>query len=78
MTPARLEQLQAEQFRQSFPFEYNTGIQALKESGALTGKSLERIRARDRRQGGDFTMSDKSPLIAELDTHVHNAALSGA
>lgn len=78
MTPARLEQLQAEQYRQSFPLEYKAGLQTLKEAGALTGKNLERIRARDRRQGRDFAISDKSPLIAELDTHVYNAALSGA
>jgi hypothetical protein len=78
MTPARLEQLQAEQYRQLFPLEYKAGLQALKETGALTEKNLERIRARDRRQGRDFAISDKSPLIAELDNYVSTAAMSGA
>jgi hypothetical protein len=77
MTPARLEQLQAEQYRQTYPAEYNAGLQALKECNALTGKNLDRIRARDRRQGRDFGISDKSPLIVELDTHVYNAAMFG-
>ena len=78
MTPARLEQLQAEQFKQSFPIEYKAGLQALKESGALTEKNLERIRAKDRRRGRDFAISDTSLLIVELDAHVKNAAMSGA
>jgi hypothetical protein len=77
ITPVRLEQLQAEQWRQSYPAEYKASLQALKEAGALTEKNLERIRARDRRQGQNFAISDKSPLILELDSHVYNAAISG-
>jgi hypothetical protein len=78
MTPARLEQLQAEQWRQTYPEKYNAGLQALRETGALTKKNIERIRAGARRRGQDFSMSEKSPLIAELDAHVYNAAMSGA
>ncbi|MDR0759881.1 MAG: hypothetical protein LBF74_07190 [Treponema sp.] len=78
MTPALLERLQAEQWRQSYPEKYNAVLQSLTESGSLTAKNIERIRAKDRRQGRDFSMSDKSPLIAELDNHVRTAAKSGA
>jgi hypothetical protein len=77
VTPARLEQLLAEQYRQSFPLEYKDLLQSLKEAGALTEKNAERIRAGDRKQGRDFDVSDKSPLIAELDCYVRNAAAVG-
>jgi hypothetical protein len=77
ITPARLEQLEAEQYRQTYPDEYNADLQALSEAGALTGKNLERIRARDRRLGRDYNISDKNPLIAELDAHTRNVAVFG-
>ncbi len=77
ITPAKFEELQAEQWRQSYPEEYNAYLQRLKESGAVTNKSLERIRARNRKQNKDYTISDTSPLIAELDSHVYNAAMYG-
>jgi hypothetical protein len=78
ITPARLEQLQAEQFRQSYPEEYNALLQRLKQSGAVTDKSLERIRAKNRKLNKDYTIGDSSPLIAELDAHVFNVAMYGA
>jgi hypothetical protein len=78
ITPAELERRQAEQFRQSCHTEYLADLQRLREAGTLTEKNLERIRARDRRQDRDFSLSDTSPLIAELDTHVVNACLFGA
>ncbi len=77
ITPAKLEQLQAEQWRQTYPEEYNAHLQGLKQSGALTDKNLERIRAGNRRKNKDYTISDTSPLIAELDSHVYNAAMYG-
>jgi hypothetical protein len=67
ITPGRLEQLKAEQFRQSCPLEYDALLQTLTECGALTKKNLDRIRAKDRRMGRDFAISDKTMLIAELD-----------
>jgi hypothetical protein len=74
VTPARLEQLEAAQWRQTNTVEYNAILQSLTQSGALTGKSLKRVRARERQAGRDFSMSDKNPLIAELDAHVSTAA----
>jgi hypothetical protein len=45
-------------------------LKTLKESGALTNKNLERIRAANRRRERKYTLVDKSPLIAELDGQV--------
>ena len=42
-------------------------LKVLKESGALSEKSLERIRAANREMGRKYVLVDKSPLIAELD-----------
>ena len=70
VTPARLETLQAVQWRQSCPDEYNAFVQSLKEAGALSEKSHERIRVKDRKQSRDFSMSDKNPLIEELDAFI--------
>jgi hypothetical protein len=78
VTPAELEKRQAEQYRQGDHAGYLVTLQKLREAGTLTEKNLERIRARDRQQGRDYSLSDTSPLIAELDSHVLNTALYGA
>jgi hypothetical protein len=74
LTPAKLEKLTAEAYRQRHPEEYMADLQRLQQAGTLTPKNLERIRARDRRQGRDFAFADTSPLIAELDARVFNSA----
>jgi hypothetical protein len=78
ITPAKLETLQAEKYRQLCPKEYAAYIQGLREIGALSDKNAERIKAADRKAGKDYTMSDKNPLISELDNHVYQWAFYGA
>jgi hypothetical protein len=70
ITPAKWTEVLAEQYRQTYPKECLHLQQTLRESGALSDKSRERIRAADRRRANDFSISDKSPLIAELDEKV--------
>jgi len=57
----------AEQYWQSFPKEYVHLMKVLRESGALTVKNLERIRAANRNRERNYAMVDKSPLVEELD-----------
>jgi hypothetical protein len=70
ITPKLFVELVAEQYRQNAMNEYLHLLKVLKESGALTDKNLERIRAADRQREKRFTMADKSPLITELDGYV--------
>jgi hypothetical protein len=70
LSPAKLVALQAEKYRQSCPAAYKAFLQTLKENGCLTEKSLERIKAKDRNRGKDYSMSDKGELITELDALV--------
>jgi hypothetical protein len=44
----------------------------LKESGALTSRNLERIRAANRVREKKYESAEKSPLIKELDDLVMN------
>jgi hypothetical protein len=67
VTPAKWTEILAEQYRQTYQKECLHLQQTLRDSGALSDKSRERIRAAERRRAKDFSMSDKSPLIAELD-----------
>jgi len=67
VTPKIWIELLAEQYRQIFPKECLHLLKVLKESGALTDKNLERIRAANRERERKYTIVDKSPLIAELD-----------
>jgi hypothetical protein len=67
VTPVKWMEILAEQYRQTYQKECLHLQQTLRESGALSDKSCERIRAADRRRAKDFSISDKSPLIAELD-----------
>jgi hypothetical protein len=78
ITPAKLEALQAEKYRQSCPKEHAAYIQGLRESGALSDKNAERIRAADRKAGKDYGTSDKNPLILELDSYVQDMAFYSA
>ena len=77
ITPSRLTELEAEKHRQSCPAEHEAYLQTLKESGALSAKSVERIRAKERKAGRDYTISDKHLLIAELDRRVKQTAFNG-
>jgi hypothetical protein len=67
VTPKLFNELLAEQYRQTFPKEHLHFLKVLKESGALTDKNLERIRAANRAMERKYEMVDKSSLIAELD-----------
>jgi hypothetical protein len=75
ITPARLEELCAEQYRQLLPLKYNADLQVLREAGAVTDKNFRRIRRKDRQRCRDISISDKSLLIAELDALVHGTFL---
>jgi hypothetical protein len=70
ITPTQWTELLAEQYRQIYPKECLYLQQSLREAGALSDKSRERIRAADRRRSKDFSIADKSPLITELDVLV--------
>jgi len=78
LTPARLQELMAEAHRQHHNDNYNAVVASYVEMGALSKKSIERIRAENRRRGRDYSISDKSPLIAELDSFVEMTAMQGA
>jgi hypothetical protein len=70
VTPKMLNELLAEQYRQTFPKEYMHLLKVLKESRALTDKNLERVRAANRARERKHNQIDKSPLIDELDALV--------
>jgi len=72
VTPKIFDVLIAEQYRQTFPKEYLHFLKVLKESGALTDKNLERIRAANRARERKYESVEKSPLIKELDDLVMN------
>jgi arsenate reductase-like glutaredoxin family protein len=57
-------ELLAERYRQIFPKECLHLLKVLKESGALTDKNIELIRAANRGMERKYTMSDKNHLIA--------------
>jgi hypothetical protein len=67
ITPKKWDEILAEQYRHSFPDEYRNLLQSLRESGAISDKSFERIRAKERRRERDYRLVESSPLIAELD-----------
>jgi uncharacterized protein YnzC (UPF0291/DUF896 family) len=77
MTPALLEKLQAEQYRQSFLKDFRYSIQQLIEAGKLSPKSLERIRAENNKLGHDIYISEQSTLIKELDAFVYDSVMFG-
>jgi hypothetical protein len=66
VTPKRWLELLAERYRQIYPKECLHLLKVLKESGALTDKNLERIRAANRERERKYMQIDKSPLVAEL------------
>jgi hypothetical protein len=70
VTPMKLMVLQADHFRHSYPKDYMFLLQTLRENGAFKSKSLERIRAGERKRDRDYTLIDSSPLITELDALV--------
>ena len=70
ITPLLLIKLLAEQFRQSFPKDYRFFIQQLIETGKITKRTIERIRAENYRLGNSLYISEQSPLINELDAHI--------
>ena len=72
LTPAKIRELQAEQYRQSFQKEYQFFIQQAKETGQLSPRNLERIRASDRKYNRNVYISDQSTLIKELDALVYD------
>jgi len=72
ITPKKWNEILAEQFRHASPKEYRYLLQSLRESGAISDKSFERIREAERRREKEYSISDKNPLITELDAHVMN------
>jgi len=70
ITPKKWDEIQAEQYRHSFPDEYRDLLQSLRESGAISDKSVERIRATERKQERGYRLVDSSCLIIELDEQV--------
>ena len=70
ITPKKWDEILAEQYRHSFLIEYRNLLQSLRESGAMSDKSYERIRATERRRERGYRLVDRSPLIAELDEKV--------
>jgi hypothetical protein len=67
ITPKKWDEILAEQYRHSFPTEYRHLLQSLRESEAISDKSFERIRAKERRREKEYGLVDSSPLIRELD-----------
>jgi len=70
ITPKKWDEILAEQYRHTFPSEYRGLLQSLRESGAISDKSFERIRATERRRERGYGLVDRNPLIAELDRWV--------
>jgi hypothetical protein len=70
VTPMKWAVLQADHFRHSYPKDQLFLFQALRENGAFTPKSRERIRAGERKRDRNYTLIDSSPLITELDALV--------
>jgi len=70
ITPKKWDEILAEQYRHSFPDGYKYLLQSLRESGAISDKSFERIKATERKRGREYRLIDRSPLIAELDERV--------
>ena len=54
---------------------FNHLLQSLRESGTISDKSFERIKAAERRRELDYRLINTSPLIAELDDIVLNMTL---
>ena len=67
ITPKKWDEILAEQYRYSFSGEYRHLLQSLRESGAISDKNFERIRATERRREREYRLVDRSPLIEELD-----------
>jgi hypothetical protein len=72
VTPKKWFELLAERYRQIFPKECLHLLKVLKESGALTDKNLERIRAANRAREKKYKLVESSHLIRELDDLVLN------
>ena len=75
LTPSKIRELQAEQYRQNYPKEYQYFIQKSKEAGQLSPRSLERIRAANRKYNRNVSISDQNTLIKELDAYVFDIML---
>ena len=76
ITPKKWDEILADQYRHSFPNEYSYLLQSLRESGAISDKSFQRIRAAERRRERDYRLIDKSPLIVELDKQIMRVCCS--
>ena len=70
LTPLKVIKLQAEQYRQSYPKEYQFFIQTAKEAGLIDKKNLQKIRAENRKYSRNVYISDQNDLIRELDAYI--------
>ena len=70
ITPKKWDEILAEQYRHSSPIECRDLLQSLRESGAISDKSFERIRAMERRREREYRLVDRSQLIVDLDEQV--------
>ena len=60
-----------EQLRQNHPDEYHYHLQRFIDTGKITPKNLEIIRAKNNKLGNDIYVSDTNSLIKELDTKIY-------
>jgi hypothetical protein len=70
VTPKKWDEIRAEQYRHALPDDHRHLFQSLRESGAITDKSFERIRATERQRERSYRPVDRSPLIAEMDGRI--------
>jgi len=78
ITPRIFTKIMAEQYRQSYPEEYQQHFQRFIEAGKISSKkTLEQIKAENNRLGNDGSFSDTNLLIKELDDLVYNSVMLG-
>jgi hypothetical protein len=70
ITPAMLNSIIAEHYKQQNPEQYKALIQSLADCGRLSEKNLERIRAADRKDRANYSFSDTCEMVEELNEKI--------
>jgi len=70
VTPLNIKEFMAEQYRQSYPKDYQFYLQQLREAGQLSPRNLERIRTTNKKYNGNVYISDQNPLLRDLDAYI--------